>query len=106
ASNTGADLHASPNGRFLYGSNRGHDSIVIYAIGVDGRLTLVGHESTRGTIPRNFCVDPSGSFLFAGNQGSSTVASFRIDPERGTLEHLRPIDVGASPYWVGVSWAS
>jgi 6-phosphogluconolactonase len=98
---TGADIHVSPSGKFLYASNRGHDSIVICAIGDDGGLTLVGHESTRGRTPRNFGIDPTGTFLFAANQESGTVATFRIT-DRGTLEHLRTTEVPAAPYWVGV----
>jgi len=101
SSNTGSDVHVAPSGKFLYGSNRGHDSIVIYAIGNDGRLTLVGHESTRGKTPRNFGIDPTGTFLFVANQDSRTLASFRIDSGRGTLEHLATIAMPASPYWVG-----
>jgi 6-phosphogluconolactonase len=100
--NTGADLHLSPSGTFLYGSNRGHDSIVIYSVGREGKLTLVGHESTRGKTPRNFGIDPSGTFLFAANQDSDTVATFRIDPARGTLEHSKTTPMKTSPYWIGV----
>ncbi len=83
---TCAEVQAHPSGRFLYGSNRGHDSIVIY--GVDpatGMMTLVGHEPTRGKIPRNFAVDPSGEFLAAANQESDNVVMFRIDKTTGKL---------------------
>jgi 6-phosphogluconolactonase len=98
---TGSDVHVSPSGKFLYGSNRGHDSIVICAIDERGTLSLVGHESTHGKTPRNFAIDPTGTFLLAANQGSGTIAVFRIDSERGTLRHLGATDVGAAPYWVG-----
>lgn len=101
-SNTGADLHVSPSGRFLYGSNRGHDSIAIFAIGGDGKPTAVGHAPTRGKVPRNFGIDPTGTFLFAANQGSSSLSAFRIDAARGSLEYLRTTEIGAAPYWVGV----
>lgn len=81
-----ADVHVHPSGRYVYGSNRGNDSIVIYAIDPgDGRLCLVGHEPTQGRTPRNFALDPSGTFLLAANQDSNTVVSFRIDRETGRL---------------------
>ncbi len=85
--NTCADVHVSPNGKFLYGSNRGHDSIVIYAIDEnDGKLTYVGHESTRGSTPRNFNIDPTGNFLLAANQNSNSIVVFHIDAQTGKLE--------------------
>ena len=68
----------------------------------DGKPMVVGHESTRGKTPRTFTVDPTGTFLFAANQNSGTLAAFRIDAAHGTLHHLRTTPVGASPYWVGV----
>ena len=73
-------------GRFLYGSNRGHDSVVIYEIDAStGRLTLVGHESTGGKTPRNFAIDPTGEFLLAANQDSDSLVVFKRDPAAGTL---------------------
>jgi 6-phosphogluconolactonase len=82
-----ADIHFSPSGAFVYGSNRGHDSIVIYAVDEGtGQLTLVGHESTRGRVPRNFNIDPTGTWLLAANQNSDNVVVFRIDQETGKLE--------------------
>lgn len=83
---TCADLHVSPSGEFLYGSNRGHDSIVIYQIdGRTGRLATIGHESTRGRTPRNFAIDPRGRFLLAANQDSDSIVTFRIDSNSGKL---------------------
>jgi 6-phosphogluconolactonase len=83
---TCAEAQISPSGRFLYGSNRGHDSIVIYAINqLDGTLTCVGHESTQGKTPRNFVIDPAGEFLLAANQDTDSVVLFRIDPTSGEL---------------------
>ena len=83
---TCADIHVHPSGRFLYGSNRGHDSIAIYAIDdKTGRLRLTGHESIQGKTPRNFAIDPSGAFLLAANQDSDTIVSFRIDQDTGAL---------------------
>ena len=100
-SNTCADLHVSPSGNFLYGSNRGHDSIVAFAIDADtGRLGYVGHESTQGQTPRSFTIDPTGTFLLAANEDSGTVVPFRIDRSTGrltptdhTLEVPQPISL-------------
>ena len=83
---TCADVQVSPSGAFVYSSNRGHDSIVIYKIDQrTGRLTYVGHEPSRGKTPRNFGIDPTGRFLLAANQDSDEIVSFRIDPQTGKL---------------------
>ncbi|HEY6122540.1 MAG TPA: lactonase family protein [Pyrinomonadaceae bacterium] len=82
-----ADVHISSSGNFLYGSNRGHDSIVVFAINKQtGTLTYVEHTSTQGKTPRNFTIDPTGRFLLAANQNSDSVVTFRIDPFTGTLK--------------------
>jgi len=84
--NTGAEIAIAPSGRFLYASNRGHDSIAIFAIDEEtGSLTAVGWEPARGTMPRFFVLDPSGQFLFVANQGSDTIVAFRVDPATGGL---------------------
>jgi len=84
--NTCADIHVAPNGKFLYGSNRGHDSIVSYKINEKtGGLELVEHVSTGGKTPRNFAIDPSGKFLLAANQNSDSIVIFRIDEQSGKL---------------------
>jgi 6-phosphogluconolactonase len=81
-----AEIILHPSGKFLYGSNRGHDSIVAYSIDAQsGKLTLIGHTSTEGKTPRGFGVDPSGRWLIAGNQGSDSVVQFKIDPSTGAL---------------------
>ncbi|MCA1596276.1 MAG: lactonase family protein [Chloroflexi bacterium] len=81
-----AEVQISPDGRFLYGSNRGHDSIVIYRIHPDtGLLTLVDIQSSGGKEPRNFRIDPTGQYLVAANQNSGNVVTFRIDHESGKL---------------------
>ncbi|MDM8007975.1 MAG: beta-propeller fold lactonase family protein, partial [Phycisphaerae bacterium] len=81
-----ADIHVHPTGKFLYGSNRGHDSIAVFTVDeLTGRLTTVGYASTRGKNPRNFAIDPSGRWLLAANQDSNTVVVFSIDPQRGLL---------------------
>lgn len=82
-----ADVHVHPSGRFLYGSNRGHDSIAVFSIDQDtGQLTALGHESTQGETPRNFIIDPSGTYLLAANQDTHDIVTFCIDQENGTLE--------------------
>ncbi len=81
-----ADVHVAPSGRTVYGSNRGHDSIAIFAIDEGtGKLTPVGHEPTQGQTPRNFAIDPTGTWLLAANQDSDTIVTFRIDPRSGKL---------------------
>jgi len=86
AANTCADVHVLPNGRFLYASNRGHDSIAIFAIDPStGTLTPRGHVSSGGKTPRNFAIDPTGTYLLAANQDSDNVVVFRIDGETGWL---------------------
>ena len=81
-----ADIHVAPSGQFVYGSNRGHDSIVIYRVDEQtGKLSYVGHEPTQGRTPRNFVIDPSGRFLLAANQNTDTIVTFRIDAQSGKL---------------------
>ena len=84
--NTTAEIVVSPNGKFLYGSNRGHHSIVVYSIDTkDGKLTLVSHHSSLGEQPRNFAIDPTGAYLVAANQRTSNLVVFRVDPATGKL---------------------
>lgn len=81
-----ADVHIAPSGKFLYGSNRGHNSLVVFRINeTTGRLTQLEHVSTQGNWPRNFVIDPSGRFLLVANQRSDNVVIFRIDPKTGRL---------------------
>jgi len=81
-----ADVHVHQSGRFVYGSNRGHDSIVIYGIDEStGKLTYVDHEPTQGKNPRNFAIDPTGTFLLAANQDSDNIVTFHIDQKTGRL---------------------
>jgi 6-phosphogluconolactonase len=83
---TCAEVQISPSGEFLYGSNRGHDSIVLYAIDRQaGTLALIGHESTRGRTPRHFAVSPGGDLLLVANQDSDNLVSFKVDPASGEL---------------------
>jgi len=81
-----AEIVAHPGGRFLYASNRGHDSIAMYAVDpASGLLTFLGTEPIRGKTPRNFVIDPTGQFLLAAGQNSHTVTVFAIDAETGRL---------------------
>ncbi|SDL11338.1 6-phosphogluconolactonase [Catalinimonas alkaloidigena] len=84
--NSCADIHFDASGRFVYGSNRGHNSIVAYAIdGETGQLDYRQHISTQGQTPRNFAVDPSGKFLLAANQASDSIVTIGIDGATGQL---------------------
>ncbi len=85
-----ADIHVSPDGKFLYSSNRGEsNTIAIFSINKDdGKLTLVGHQSTLGQTPRNFTLDPSGNFLLVANQRSNTIVVFKVDKATGKLSAL------------------
>lgn len=81
-----AELEMHPTGKFLYGSNRGHDTIVVYAVEAKtGQLTLVQHIPTGGKTPRNFGISPDGKWLIAANQGSASLVVFKIDPKTGKL---------------------
>ncbi|HEX4663186.1 MAG TPA: lactonase family protein [Terriglobales bacterium] len=84
--NDGAEIHVHPSGRFLFVSNRGHDSIAVFSIDPgSGELTLVQDVSTQGKTPRNFEIDPTGAFLFVANQNSGNIVVFRINPQTGKL---------------------
>ena len=84
--NSCADVHVSPDGLFLYASNRGHNSIAVYAIDTsNGTLAPIQHESTQGQTPRNFALTPSGRLLLVANQNSNTVVTFRVNPQSGLL---------------------
>lgn len=81
-----AETRVHPNGRFVYVSNRGHDSIAAFRVdGETGDLTPIGHTSTGGKTPRNFNLSPDGQWLFAANQSSSNVVLFRVNAETGAL---------------------
>jgi len=97
---TAAEIEVHPNGKFLYASNRGHDSIAVYSIDAAGMLALVTMVPSGGKEPRNFAIDPTGGWLFAANQKAGGVALFRIDVKTGKLERSGdPLDV-ASPVCV------
>ena len=96
--NTCADVHVHPNGKFVYGSNRGHDSIAAFEFdGASGRLKPIDHVSTGGKTPRNFAIDPTGNFLLAANQRSDTIVTFSIDRASGRLKPTGQIASVPSP---------
>lgn len=98
--NSCAQIHIDPHGKFLYVSNRGHDSIAIFSIDEDsGELTALGHQRTEPT-PRVFNIDETGNFLFVGGQGSGKLATYRINRESGLLAPLESYEVGKNPMWV------
>jgi 6-phosphogluconolactonase len=79
-----AEVEVSRDGRFLYGSNRGDDSLAVFAVDPStGRLTVKGHSPVGGKYPRHFTIDPSGRFILAGHQNSGTISVLRIDPATG-----------------------
>ncbi len=82
-----AEVVVHPSGRFVYGSNRGHDSLAIFGVDeASGRLTPMGHEPTGGRTPRNVCIDPEGKTLWAANQSTDNIVVFRVDAATGRLE--------------------
>jgi 6-phosphogluconolactonase len=85
--NTTAEIRIHPNGRFLYNTNRGHNSVTMFEIEPEtGELEVIGWESTRGEWPRGMNIDPSGTFLYAANQNTDSIAVFRIHPASGKLQ--------------------
>jgi len=96
--NSTAEVWVAPSGRFVYGSNRGHDSIVIFAVEKGtGLLTPVGWEPTQGRTPRYFGLDPTGTHLYAANQNGDTIVIFRIDENTGRLTPTKEIVKVVSP---------
>ena len=93
-----ADVHVSPSGKFLYGSNRGHNSIVVFEIDQrTGKFKLVEHVSTEGNWPRNFTLDPSAKFLLVANQRSDNVVTFSVDARTGRLTPTGHVEEIPSP---------
>jgi arylsulfatase A-like enzyme/6-phosphogluconolactonase (cycloisomerase 2 family) len=100
--NTCAHIETTPDGKLLYASNRGHDSLAIYKVDPEtGKLTAAGHQPTEKT-PRSFTIDPSGRYVYSAGQGSNKLAAYRIDPATGKLATLATYDVGPGPSWVQV----
>jgi 6-phosphogluconolactonase len=101
--NACADIHVSADGKFLYGSNRGHNSIVVFAIDQNSnKLTLVQHVSTQGNWPRNFGFSPSGKTMLVANQRSNNITTFKVDPQSGKLTYTGNSTPVSSPVYVQV----
>jgi 6-phosphogluconolactonase len=81
AANYCSDLHLSPDGKFLFAANRGHNSLVRYAVAADGQLSLLGHTPTQGDFPRNFALSPDGRFVYAANQNSDNILIFALEAD-------------------------
>jgi 6-phosphogluconolactonase len=95
--NTTAEVQLHPSGKFVYASNRGHDSVAVFAVDrKTGKLSMVERTPTGGKTPRHFTLDPSGQWLLAENQGSDTVVVFRVDSKTGRLTpHGQTVQVGS-----------
>lgn len=96
---TTAEIRITHDGRHLYASNRGHESIALFDIAPDGGLTAKGHVATEPT-PRFFDLDPSGRFLYSAGQTSGRMAAYRIEADSGALEPLAVYEVGDGPLWI------
>jgi len=100
--NTTADIHVTPDGKYVYSTNRGHNSLAGYAIDAKtGRLTFIDRFATEDT-PREFDIDPAGRFVYAAGQKSNKLAAYRLDENTGRLSRFATYDVGKSPAWVKV----
>jgi len=101
--NTAAEVHVHPSGKWLFGSNRGDDSIVVFALDASGHMTPQGFTKTGGTTPRDFTLDPSGAWLYAANQGTGDVVAFAFDAATGALTPTTGASVAVpSASFVGV----
>jgi 6-phosphogluconolactonase len=92
--NSTAEVVVHPSGKVLYVSNRGHDSLAVFAIGDDGRLTAKGHVPTGGKTPRNFAVTPCGKWLLAANQNSDSITVFKVGADGGSLSAVGSVKTG------------
>ena len=97
--NTTAEVKVHPSGKFVWVSNRGHDSLAGFAIDDAGKLSALGQTPTEKT-PRSFEIDPSGRFAFGAGEGSGKLAVYRINPDSGELSRIKTVDVGQSLTWV------
>jgi 6-phosphogluconolactonase (cycloisomerase 2 family) len=96
--NTTSEIGIAPSGRFVYASNRGHDSVTIFRVDeASGEPTPIGWEPTRGHTPRFFTLDGAGTRLYAANQDSDTIVEFRVDPRAGTLAATGQVVAVGSP---------
>ncbi|WP_437478967.1 lactonase family protein [Sorangium sp. So ce1014] len=101
--NTCAEIQVSPSGKFVYGSNRGHDSIAIFAVDPErGTLTPAGHAPTRGKTPRHFQIAKTGKLLLVANQDSGNIVAFHVDDATGALEPTGRVTEVPAPTYVGI----
>lgn len=102
--NSTAHILVSPDGKFVYGSNRGHNSIAIFKTGAGGALTFVGHETGGGEIkvPRDFGMTPDGGLVIVANQDGGNVTVFKRDAAAGTLSKVSTVAVPGKPAFVGI----
>ncbi len=102
AHNFTADIHVTPDGLYLYATNRGHNSLAGYAIDTQtGRLTFIDRFETEDT-PREFDIDPTGRFVYAAGENSDKLAAYRLDSKTGRLTRFATYEVGKNPSWVKV----
>jgi 6-phosphogluconolactonase len=97
--NACAEIRIHPSGKFLYVSNRGHDSIACFTLDEEGEVSAAGQEPTEKT-PRSFDLDPSGKYLFAAGEASGKLAAYRVDGKSGKLKKQEVYEVGKMPWWV------
>ena len=97
--NSCSQIQITPDGKYLYAPNRGHDSIAGYAVDDAGRLTPLGRTPSE-PVPRAFGIDPTGNYLYSAGLESGKLAAFRIDGDTGALQRLATYDVGQGPMWV------
>ena len=96
-----AHIELHPNGRWLYASNRGHDSIVGFTLADDGSLTPFGYFPVPAS-PRSFNIDPTGSYLYCAGEAANRMTAYRVDGATGALQPFADYEVGQSPFWVTV----
>ena len=97
AFNKSADIHITPNGQFLYASNRGHNSITAFKILKDGKLDFIHRFSSGGDFPRNFFISPHGNYLLVANKNSGNIVVFKINKHNGMLSKEQEITGISSP---------
>lgn len=89
-----AEVVVHPSGKFLYGSNRGHNTIAIFSIDESGELKATGHQGYKIKTPRNFAIEPTGRYLLVGNQDGNSIGVFAVDPKSGELTPVgEPVEV-------------
>ncbi|GGG39947.1 hypothetical protein GCM10011532_24620 [Christiangramia forsetii] len=89
--NSGADIHIHPSGKYIYASNRGHNSIAIFKIEDSGKLSSLDFVPVAGKTPRNFAISPYGKYLYAASQDTGNITTYRINPENGKLKPQEPV---------------